>query len=127
MEIILIAAISQNGYIGKNGKLPWDHIPEDMKHFRDKTMGKVCIYGKNTWEKDLERKPLPGRINIVLGHDYTSWKDLGYSKVDYAAEKLKASLSGKPFDLIYANDEIAAVGVACHTAFENRIPEEFYV
>ena len=62
----IIAAISQNNCIGKNGTLPW-HIPEDLKHFRAVTTGKPVIMGRNTWESLPEKyRPLPHRVNIVI-------------------------------------------------------------
>ncbi|MBF0105081.1 MAG: dihydrofolate reductase [Deltaproteobacteria bacterium] len=65
----IIVAISQNGVIGLNNRLPW-HLPEDLKHFKETTMGHTIIMGENTF-KSLGR-PLPGRKNIVLTdqHDY---------------------------------------------------------
>jgi dihydrofolate reductase len=63
-RIALVVALAENGVIGKGGTLPW-RIPEDMKWFREITMGKPCIMGRNTWES-LPKKPLPGRINIVV-------------------------------------------------------------
>ena len=62
--ISLIVAMSQNGVIGKEGKLPW-HLPEDLKHFKELTMGHPIIMGRKTFES-LPKKPLPGRKNIVL-------------------------------------------------------------
>lgn len=62
--VALVYAISQNGVIGKNGGLPW-HIPSDLKWFKAVTMGKPVIMGRKTWDS-LPRKPLPGRLNIVL-------------------------------------------------------------
>jgi dihydrofolate reductase len=62
--ISLIAAVSDDRGIGKDNDLLW-HIPEDMKRFKNLTMGKTLIMGKKTWES-LPRKPLPGRKNIVL-------------------------------------------------------------
>lgn len=62
----LIAGISQNNCIGKNGQLPW-HIPEDLKHFREVTAGKIVLMGRKTWESLPEKfRPLPNRINIVI-------------------------------------------------------------
>jgi len=64
--ITLIAAISQNNCIGKDGKLPW-HLPADMKHFKDLTMGHTVIMGRKTWESIPEKfRPLPGRTNVVV-------------------------------------------------------------
>ena len=64
MKITLIAAMDSMGGIGKNGTLPW-HIPEDLKHFKEYTAGKVCVMGRKTWDS-LPVKPLLGRYNWVL-------------------------------------------------------------
>lgn len=63
-NIILIAAQSHNGCIGIDGKLPW-HIPEELKYFREITLGNVVVMGRKTWES-LPTKPLDKRVNIVL-------------------------------------------------------------
>ena len=63
-EIVLVVAIAQNGVIGKDGAIPW-HISEDMKRFKALTMGHTVVMGRKTWDS-LPRKPLPGRINVVV-------------------------------------------------------------
>lgn len=66
MEKIIIAAVSENNAIGKDGDIPWD-IPEDMKHFKETTMGNPVIMGRKTYQSFPEPvRPLPGRTNIVL-------------------------------------------------------------
>lgn len=66
MEKIIIAAVSENGVIGKNGDIPW-HLPEDLKHFKEKTMGNPVLMGRKTFQSLPEDyRPLPGRKNIVL-------------------------------------------------------------
>lgn len=66
MEKIIIVAISENNVIGKDGDIPW-HIPEDLKHFKEKTTGHSVIMGRKTFESLPEDyKPLPNRKNIVL-------------------------------------------------------------
>lgn len=62
--ITLIAAIGRNGELGLDNKLLWN-IPEDMKHFKSYTMGKVIVMGSNTFAS-IGNKPLPGRKCIVL-------------------------------------------------------------
>ena len=62
----LIAAVTDNGIIGNEGTLIWT-IKKDLKHFREKTMGKKMIMGRTTFESF--RKPLPGRDHIVLTRD----------------------------------------------------------
>jgi dihydrofolate reductase len=65
--VSLVVAMANNGVIGKDGKLPW-HIPEDMRRFRALTIGKPCIMGRRTWDS-LPKKPLPGRMNIIVSRD----------------------------------------------------------
>src|SRR6195256_1413908 len=62
-RIYLVAAVASNGVIGVNGKLPWQ-LPEDLKHFKQLTLGHPVIMGRRTWES--LGKALPGRENIVV-------------------------------------------------------------
>jgi dihydrofolate reductase len=62
-SVYLLAAVAENGVIGAGGKLPW-HLPEDMKHFKQVTVGHPVIMGRKTWESI--GKPLPDRDNIVV-------------------------------------------------------------
>jgi len=61
--ISLIAAVSENGSIGKDNKLPW-HLPADLRFFRNTTLGHPIIMGRKSFESI--GKALPGRTNIVL-------------------------------------------------------------
>ncbi len=63
MIIAIIAAVSRNQGIGKNGKLPW-HISEDLRRFKKLTMGHAVVMGRTTWGSLAQ--PLPGRRNVVL-------------------------------------------------------------
>ena len=68
--VLLVAgpiARARNGVIGRGGTLPW-RLKTDLANFRAVTMGKPVIMGRKTWES-LPRKPLIGRMNIVLTHD----------------------------------------------------------
>lgn len=64
MTITLIAAHDPNLVIGKDGGLPWRY-PEDLKHFKNTTIGGTIIMGRGVFE-ELNEIPLPGRRNIVL-------------------------------------------------------------
>ena len=66
----LIVAVDKNWAIGNKNKLLVS-IPEDMKFFRTKTTGNVCVMGKNTLLSFPGQKPLKNRVNIVLTHDKT--------------------------------------------------------
>jgi len=61
--ICLIAAVSENGIIGRDGKLPWS-IPEDLKRFRQLTLGNAVVFGRKTFESI--GRPLEGRLNLVV-------------------------------------------------------------
>lgn len=65
MTINAIIAYDNKFGIGKNGKLPWEHCPADMKWFKECTNGNVVIMGRKTWES-LGSQKLPNRINIVV-------------------------------------------------------------
>ena len=64
--VTMIWAQSANNVIGADGALPW-HLPEDLAHFARLTKGCAVIMGRRTWESlPSDRRPLPGRCNIVL-------------------------------------------------------------
>jgi len=67
----IIVAVANNNVIGFNNKMPW-HIPEDLKYFKEKTMGKTVIMGRKTLESI--GKPLKGRKNVIMtkNKDYLS-------------------------------------------------------
>ena len=60
-------ARDRNGVIGRGGDLPWK-LKTDLANFRAVTMGKPVIMGRKTWDS-LPRKPLVGRMNLVLSRD----------------------------------------------------------
>ena len=67
MRITLVAAVAENGVIGADGGMPW-HYPEDLRRFKETTMGHPVVMGRRTYES-IERRldgPLPGRTNVVL-------------------------------------------------------------
>jgi dihydrofolate reductase len=63
MVVSLIAAVAENGVIGRGGDLPW-RLSADLQRFKRLTMGRPLIMGRRTWES--LRKPLPGRTSIVV-------------------------------------------------------------
>jgi len=82
-QLSIIVAVDSAGGFAKNGKIPWT-ISEDMKHFKETTMGGVCIMGRRTYEdmfamnkpkkkklfkKELVKEILPGRKSIVITSD----------------------------------------------------------
>ncbi|SNS50690.1 dihydrofolate reductase [Sphingomonas laterariae] len=72
-RITFFVARSDNNMIGKDGKLPW-RLPEDLKRFKERTMGKPMVMGRKTFESLPGL--LPGRRHIVLTRD-TGWAAAG--------------------------------------------------
>lgn len=89
MIISLIAAMAENGVIGKNNKLPW-HLPEDLQHFKKTTLGKPVVMGRKTFES-MNAKPLPGRHNIILTENMAFTAPVGCTVVHSVTEALRAS------------------------------------
>jgi dihydrofolate reductase len=74
MQLTLIAAVAENGVIGRGGRLPW-HLSADLRRFKRLTMGHAIIMGRRTWESI--GRPLPGRTSIVISRqaDYQPGHD----------------------------------------------------
>jgi dihydrofolate reductase len=66
VEIVLIAAVADNGVIGQGGDMPW-RLKADLQHFRGLTMGKPVVMGRKTYLSI--GKPLDGRTTIVASRD----------------------------------------------------------
>lgn len=69
MTLTLIAALSRNHAIGRQGQLPW-HLPEDLQHFKALTLHHTVIMGRRTFQS-LPHGPLPMRTNVVLSRSMT--------------------------------------------------------
>ena len=97
----VIAAVDQNWGIGNKGKLLIS-IPNDMKFFRETTMGKVVVMGRKTLESFPNQKPLKDRVNIVLTRDPHYQKDgaVIVHDPDELHERLKE----------YSSDEVFVIG-----------------
>ena len=93
-----IVVVDKNYGIGKdNGLLTY--LPEDLKFFKEKTLGKTVIMGRKTLESLPSSKPLPNRKTIVL----TTNKDLAYKDVQIAhsLEELFKIIKDDPSDDIF--------------------------
>ena len=78
--------MARNRVIGRNNALPW-HLPADLRHFKQLTMGHTVILGRKTFE--AVGRPLPGRHWIVLTRD-RAWRHAGAD----VAPDLDHALSG---------------------------------
>ena len=97
--ISLIVAMAQNGVIGRDNALPW-RLPEDLKRFKEFTLGKPILMGRKTFE--AIGRPLPGRANLVLTRD-RDWRAKGVIAVHSVEEALLQTRTC---------DELVAIGGA---------------
>lgn len=96
MEVILVAAIGENGEMGVNNALLW-HLPGDLPRFKKMTMAHPIIMGRKTF--DSIGKALPGRLNIVLSAN-TDWqKDevITVNSIEKAIDTAKQNKADKVF------------------------------
>ena len=61
--ISMVVAATENDVIGRDNGMPW-HLPDDLKYFKARTLGKPMLMGRKTFESI--GKPLPGRTSVVL-------------------------------------------------------------
>ena len=106
MKVSLVAAVARNGVIGRRGALPW-HLPEDMAHFRELTMGHPVVMGRRTWESLPDRfRPLPGRRNVVVTRN-PEWNTEGAESAGSLEEAL-VLLDGAPRVSVIGGAELFA-------------------
>ena len=89
-----IVAIDENGAIGRQGELLC-HLPTDMRHFKEVTMGNSIIMGRKTFES-FPHRPLPGRQNIVITRD-PKWAYPGVSVAHNLDEAIAAAQTDTVF------------------------------
>lgn len=94
----LIAAVDKNWAIGRKGRLLVS-IPNDQKHFREETIGKVVVLGRKTLETFPQAMPLGGRTNIILSRN-PSFRVKG-AQVVHSLEELKLALAPFPSGDVY--------------------------
>ncbi len=103
--LCLVFAMSDARVIGKDNGLPW-RIPEDLKHFKNVTMGHAVISGRKTY--DSVGKPLPGRRNIIVTRD-ASLKREGAEVVTTLDAALDLAYQTDPEPVILGGSEIFAM------------------
>lgn len=98
VPVAMIAAVSRNGVIGIDDRLPW-YLPEDLKFFKRMTQGKPLVMGRKTFASI--GRALPGRLNIVITRD-----------TDFEAEGVRA-----------CHDLDEALALAGHQAIVDGVEE----
>jgi dihydrofolate reductase len=105
MEVVLIAAVADNGVIGSRGAIPW-RLKTDQQRLKMMTMGKPVVMGRRTYIS--LRRPLPGRTNIVITRD-ANYRSPG-AVVTTSFKDARAVAVGDA--LRRSADEIAVIGGA---------------
>lgn len=97
----LIAAVDSNWAIGNKERLLVS-IPNDHKHFREETTGKVVVLGRKTLQTFPQGLPLKNRTNIILSRDrdYKVKDALVVHSVEELLEELKK----------YHSDDVYVIG-----------------
>jgi dihydrofolate reductase len=70
IDLVTVAAVAENGVIGRDGELPWPSIEADKRQYRDRIADSPIILGRRTF--DSMRDDLPGTDQIVLSRSVSS-------------------------------------------------------
>ncbi|CAF1850887.1 dihydrofolate reductase [Bacillus subtilis] len=102
----LIACCDKTLAIGYQNKLLY-HLPADMKHFKEKTEGKICNQGRSTYESiiGMTGKPLQNRRNIILTRDQNFKPDYS-SFVYHSIEEVLKLIQGQ----VNTDEEVMVIG-----------------
>ena len=99
MIISIIVAMAKNRAIGINNQLIW-HNSNDLKHFKQVTLGHCVIMGHNTWLSLPGQKALPNRRNIIIS-----------DRLDEAPENFELATSiPEALELVKDEDEVFIMG-----------------
>src|SRR3989337_2870163 len=105
-RLYLVAAVAANGVIGSGGKLPW-RLPEDLRHFKELTLGHPVIMGRRTWES--LGGPLRGRENIVVTR--SRGYDAPGAHVPASLDAALALCTGEPVAFVIGGGELYAAAL----------------
>ena len=100
MTVTILAAGGRNGVIGVDGGLPW-HLPDELKLFKELTLGHVLVMGRRTYES--VGRPLPGRTTVVVTRR-PDWESEGALRAGSVEEALTTASQ--------IDDEVFVVGGA---------------
>lgn len=94
--ISIIVAVGKNNEIGKDNQLLW-HLPNDLKYFKQITMGLPVIMGRKTYESI--GRPLPGRVNVIITRN-SNFQPEGCIVVDSIQNAMKATMPANDIMII---------------------------
>lgn len=124
MKLSMIVAMDQDNGIGAGNRLVW-HLPDDFKWFKQHTMGKPMIMGRNTMQS--LGKPLPKRQNIVIssknadildGFEYAANIDQALTRIPASTEEVFIIGGGQVYASLFDRTDRLYVTRIHHT-FDN--------
>jgi len=113
-RVAIVAAVARNGVIGHRNRMPW-HLPEDLRRFRQLTLGHAVIMGRRTFESI--GKPLAGRNNIVVTRS-PDWTRAGC----HAAHSLEAAVAA-----VHEREDAFVIGGAQIYALALPVASRLYI
>ena len=120
-KISLIAALGNNRVIGWHNQLPW-HLPADLRHFKDLTLGKPVLMGRKTHESI--GRPLPERLNLVVTRDDNF--TVSGCQIFHSIPAALAHVANEPEIMVIGGAEIfAACLPQAHTLYLTSIRHDF--
>ncbi len=121
MRVSLIAAVADNGVIGKENDLVWS-LPDDMSFFKASTSGRHVIMGRRNYESIPHKfRPLPGRPNIVMSRN-SEYDSRGASLVTSLEDALEiAREAGESEAFIIGGGQIYTM------ALDARVVDTMYI
>jgi len=120
-RISLIAAVSRNGVIGRDGDMPWK-LSTDLKRFKALTLGKPVIVGRKTFDS-FGGRPLPGRPHVIV----TRNPDFRYDGADVASSLSEAIEIARAKASELDTNEIYVLGGGQIYAEAIRIADTLYI
>lgn len=99
-RVVIVAGIGEKTRaVGKENRLLF-HVPDDLKRFKELTIGKPIIMGRKTFESILGilGKPLPGRTNIIVTRD-ESYQYEGVKTAHSLEEAFELAASEQPEEI----------------------------
>jgi dihydrofolate reductase len=109
MKISIIAAVSENGAIGKDNKLLWK-LSTDMKIFKTLTTGHHVIMGRKTFDS-MNGKLLPNRTNVIISRNLDYEVEGGETAISVAEALSLANQNGEEEAFIIGGGEIYKIGM----------------
>jgi len=88
VELVSVAAVSDNLAIGRDGEIPWESLPEDRRQYRERVADSPVILGRRTFES--MRDDLPGRVQVVVSREERSYEESSARPVTGVEEALAA-------------------------------------